>query len=630
MTEWAEKHRILSSKRSSMPGNFRAWPFQREPMDVCSPHDPTQRIVLMCAVQILKTTVIENLIGCFVQHDPCPIIVWQPREDDVQYFSKTGIDPMFQECPSLRGLVAVKKSRDSGYTINEKQFIGGSLTILGSQEPANFQMRTARVGWVDEIDRAPRMFKGEGSLLAIALNRTANYRDTRKFGVSSTPTLEGDSPIADAYAESDQRRFFVPCPFCNHYQVLVWSSDHAPWPTEGGVVWGDGVAPDDAHYRCESCRELIPNWRKSWMLDRGEWRKGNPKSKIAGFHLSRLYSPITPWGDLAVDFLAALKTDGGLQSFVNTKLAEVWKLQGDCPDWEVIASRAENYEKSTVPHGVLFLTAGVDVQDDRIEVSVYGFGRRKQRWLIDRAVFWGDTGRIDSPAWTQLTEFTDRTWRHVGGAKMSLARTAIDSGHRATQVYDWARARGASRVLVVKGYASGIAIIGTPSTSESNAKRKRRGLLVYPVNVSMAKSELYSQLRASKPKDGEEYPAGWFHHYREEDDFYQQITAEKWVESKDKKGNTTGYWHKTGRNEALDIANYARAAAEFMGWSKWGETAVRRMEAALVDSPDVAGQQAKAEPEVIEAPVVEVKRQAQPVNNRPRGSDWLPRNRRWL
>ena len=607
-----------------MPGNFKAWPFQREPMDVCSPHDPTQRIVLMCAVQILKTTVIENTIGCFVQNDPCPIIVWQPREDDVQYFSKTGIDPMFSETPSLQGLVHGKKSRDSGNTINEKQFAGGSLTILGSQEPANFQMRTARVAWVDEIDRAPRMFKGEGSLLSIALNRTANYRDTRKFGISSTPTLEGDSPIAEAYQQSDQRRYFVPCPFCNHFQVLVWSSDHAPWPTEGGVVWGDGIEPEDAHYKCESCKGLIPNWRKSWMLDRGEWRKGNEKSKIAGFHLSRLYSPVTPWGDLAIEFLAAVKADGGLQAFVNTKLAEVWKLQGDAPDWEIIASRAEPYHKGTVPHGVLMLTAGVDVQDDRIEISVYGFGRRKQRWLVDDAVLWGDTGRVDSPAWSALTEFVSRTWRHIGGAAMSLTRTAIDSGHRATQVYDWARSQGANRVIVVKGSTTGIGLIGAPSTTEAASRRKKRGgLMVYQVNVSMAKSELYAQLRMAKPGANEEYPSGWFHHYREEDDFYRQLTAEKWIESKDRKGVTVGYWHKVGRNEALDKANYARAAAEHIGWSKWTEGTLKKLEAAITDGP------VYEEPEAPIVKPVEVNKQASPPPPRDNGG-WLPRRRKWL
>ncbi len=609
-------------------------------MDVCSPHDPTQFIVLMCAVQILKTTVIENMIGCFVQNDPCPIIVWQPREDDVQYFSKTGIDPMFMECASLQGLVAGKKSRDSGNTINEKQFIGGSLTILGSQEPANFQMRTARVGWIDEVDRAPRMFPGEGSLSKLALNRTANYRDTRKFGVSSTPTLQGDSPIAAAYDNSDQRRYFVPCPFCNHMQVLVWSAAHAPWPTEGGVVFGDQlegyIKPEDAQYRCESCKVLIPNWRKAWMLDHGEWRKGRPESKHAGFHLSRLYSPITPWGDLAVEFLACLKEDGGLQSFVNTKLAEVWKLQGDAPDWEIVASRAEGYGKATVPHGVLFLTGGADVQDDRIEAYVWGFGRRKNRWLVERVTFWGDTARLDSPAWTGLTEFIDRSWRHDGGAEMSLMRTAIDSGHRAQQVYDWARARGSSRVMVVKGYSNGIALVGTPSTAESNSKRKRRGLLVYPVNVSMAKSELYDQLRIEKPKPGDQYPQGWVHHYREDDDFYRQLTAERWVEAKDKKGHTVGAWHKAGRNEALDCANYARAAAEHLNWSKMGEAKLVAMEEALLDQPAVSRldpvEEVKPEPPEERGPTPlpyhnNAVSPAKPAEAKPKSESWLLKGR---
>lgn len=589
VTEWAEKNRVLSSERTAQPGMFRAWPFQREPMDVLSPHDPTEFSVFVCASQMLKTTAFENAIGCAATNDPGPILLIQPRESDVEECSKKFIDPMIRDTACLAERFTRKKSRDAGNTINEKQFTGGSLTMLGAQTPENFQMRSIRYAFGDEVDRWPREVGKEGSTVRLFIMRTANFRLIRKVALASTPTLEGDSVIWDWWLRSDQRRFYVPCPFCEHFQVLVWSTEHAPWPTKGGVVWGqqetgEFVAPVDAHYRCEACEQLIPNWRKPWMIDRGEWRKGNPKSKIAGFHLPRTYSLITPWGDLAEEFIAAKDNPGELKAFINTKLAELWKLSGDAPDWEVIAGRAETYHKGNVPYGALMLTAGIDIQTDRIEVSVYGWGRNKQRWLVDHRILWGPTNTLDGIAWAALTAMMGETWPHESGADMSLMRAAIDSGDQTTQVYDWARRQSPGRVIVIKGYDNGVALVGQPKTTETVAKRKRRGVLVYPINVSMAKAELYGQLRAVRPEASEEYPAGWFHHYREEDSFYRQLVNERFVQAKDRRGVMVGRWHKTGRNEALDCANYARAAAEHVGVSKFNEAVWRKFEIGM--SPD--------------------------------------------
>lgn len=600
MTEWAEKYRKLSTKRSSMPGAFRAWKFQREPMDVLSPHDLTQFVILMCAAQVLKTTAYENTVGCFAQNDPCPILVIEPREDDVQYLSKSGIDPMVRETPSLRRLFAEKKSRDSSNTISEKHFVGGSLTILGAQVPENFQMRSVRVALGDEVDRWPRLFPGEGSPVSLFIARTANFRSIRKVALASTPTIDNASVIQEWFKKSDQRRFFVPCPLCRHMQVLVWSADYAPWPTRGSVVWGEQpegyIEPADAHYRCEACEKLIPNWRKSWMINNGEWRAGNPRSRIAGFHLSRLYSPITPWGDLAEMFLGALDGEHGkLQSFVNTQLAEVWRVAGDAPEWEIIAGRADDYFPGQVPEGVIFLTAGVDVQQDRIEVSIYGWGRRKQRWLIEHEVIWGSTAQEDGPAWSGLDEVIGRTWTHEGGAEMTLLRVAIDSGHATQVVYSWARKKRPGLVIVVKGFDSGPALVGQPKTTETVNKRRKRGVLVYPLNVSMAKAELYGQLRLPKPEPGAPYPIGWFHHFRAEDGFYKQITAERYIQQKNKLGVLVGQWHTVGRNEALDCANYARGAAEHAGISKFTEVIWRRLERQLGVRANIREAQAAAD-----------------------------------
>lgn len=580
MTEWAEKFRILSSKRSAIPGGFRAWAFQREPMDVCSPHDPTQFIVLMCAIQILKTTVIENMIGCFVQNDPCPMIVYQPREDDVQYFSKTGIDPMFSDCQSLKRLVVGKKSRDSGNTINEKQFLGGSLTILGSQTASNFQMRTARVVWVDEADRAPRVFPGEGALIQLAINRTANFRRIRKFGLASSPTVEGDSPIAEWYEKSDQRRYYVPCPFCLHMQVLVWSSVHAHEPTTGGVVWGkqpEGyIEPSEACYRCEACLRLIENWRKSWMLDRGEWRKGNTKSKIAGFHLSRLYSPITPWGDLAIDFIAALKDPGKLQTFINTQLAQVWRLQGEALEWRRLVERREIYSAGTVPSGGLVLAAGVDVQradGGRLECEIVAFGENRETWSVDYRILYGDPSQPD--VWNKLEKLLHETFPRDGGGEMEIQRMFVDSGDGTTTapVYDWVQKQPRGRVFAIKGDNRAEQPVSGPKAVEikRNGKANKYGPIFRIVGVDFFKGILYADLRQSAPTSEEsaaglQHPQGYCHFPLDTaygDEHFKEICSEQLVTRRDRKGREiTEYQQIRPNNHALDVRIYAMAA----GW----------------------------------------------------------------
>jgi len=582
-------------------------------MDLLSPHEPTEFVVLMCAVQMLKTTAYENAIGCYADQDPGPILLIQPRESDAEEFSKQSIDPMLRDTPVLREKVVQKKSRDAGNTITQKRFRGGSLVMLGAQTEENFMMRSIRYALGDEVDRWPRAFKREGSVIGLFINRTANFRGVRKVALASTPTVLGESVIAEWFERSDQRRFYVPCPECGAMQWLRWPQ----------VRWGEAIEAAEACYECEACEALIPNWRKAWMLERGEWRKGNPGSEIAGFHLSRLYSPITPWGDLALEFLAAKDDPAQLQKFVNTQLAEPWAHKGDAPDWEVIASRAEDYEKGTAPRGVLFLTAGVDIQRDRIEVQITGWGRGRQRWLIDYRVFWGDTSRRNSEPWTALQAMLSESWPHESGAQMPILRMAVDTGDPTSQTnaYDFCRVNR-EKVLAIKGQDHGVGLLNQPQTSEASARRKKRGgLLLWGVNVSLAKQELYGQLRMAKP-EGEEFPPGWFHHYREQDEFYKQLTAERLVIAKNKKGYDAPAWQKTGRNEALDTANYARAAAEHVGISKFGEARWKALEASFRPKPPGV----KPEPEPVKAEP-QVKQEKPKLPSRP---GWLHGGGSWL
>jgi phage terminase large subunit GpA-like protein len=381
----------------------------------------------------------------------------------------------------------------------------------------------------------------------------------------STPKITGMSRIEAAFEESDKRYFFVPCPTCREFQVLRFPQLRSP---KG--------EPEKAVYVCEHCGQEIPNHQKQWMLPRGAWRptaKGD--GKTAGFHLSSLYSPVGwfGWSDAAKQFEQAQKNTALLQVFVNTVLGETWTQLGEAPDWQKLYDRREAYKLRTIPPGGLFLTAGVDVQRDRIEAQIVAWGRGKESWLVDYVVLDGDTAR--SEVWRHLTDLLGTTYRHENGAELGISRLAIDSGWATQEVYHWARQQGPGRVLVVKGYDRGSAPIGQPAAVEVTVRGKKisRGIKVWPVATGMLKSELYGWLKLERPTEesGDTFPSGYCHICQMPEEFFKQLTAEQLV-PKIVKGYRRLEWVKVReRNEALDTRVYARAAAAQYGLDRLNE-----------------------------------------------------------
>ena len=383
------------------------------------------------------------------------------------------------------------------------------------------------------------------------------------------------SRIEAAYEESDRRHYYVPCPTCREYQVLLFSQ----------LRWPKGQ-PDKAVYVCQHCGQEIHNHQKQWMLAHAEWR-ANPAAtwdgKTAGFHLSSLYSPVGwfSWGDAAKQFEQAQRRPELLQVFVNTVLGDTWTMLGEAPDWKRLYDRREQYKTATVPSGAVLLTAGADVQKDRIEVEIVAWGRGKESWSVDYRVFEGDTSR--QAVWDKLSGLLNETYPHASGIEMPILQLAVDSGYATTEVYEWARRQG-GRVVVIKGDQRSGAILGVPSPIEVGplGAKVRRGVRVWPVNSGMAKEELYRWLRLDGLTDEEvdqgiPFPPGFCHFPRYSEEYFKQITAEQLV-TKLVKGYKRMEWQKMReRNEALDCRVYARAAAARVGidrfqekhWAEW-------------------------------------------------------------
>jgi len=595
VSEWSDQHRMLSSKASAEPGRWRTarTPYLREIMDCLSPASPVERVVFMKGAQVGGTECGSCWIGYVIHHAPGPMMAVWPTVEMAKRNSKQRIDPLIEESPVLAERIAPARARDSGNTILAKEFRGGVLVMTGANSAVGLRSMPVRYLFLDEVDGYPLDVEGEGDAISLAEARTRTFT-RRKIFIVSTPTIAGASSIEREYEASDQRRYFVPCPHCAHAQ----------WFRFEQLRWERG-RPETAAYVCESCEQLIAEHHKTAMLEQGQWRAtATGTGRTAGFHLSSLYSPVgwRSWREIAAAWESAIdKTTGSasaIKTFKNTELGETWVEEGDAPDWQTLLERREDYRIGTVPRGGLLLVAGADVQKDRIEVSVWAFGRGKRAWLIEHRVLMGDTAR--DAVWTALDAMRRETWTHAGGAQVPLARLAIDTGFATQEVYAFVRACRDSRVMAVKGAARGAALIGTPTAVDVTVagKKLRRGVKVYTVVVGIAKQELFQHLRlqADVAADGITAitPAGYIHLPKIDAEFLQQLCAEQLITRRDRNGYAVREWQKLReRNEALDCYVYARAAAAAAGLDRFEHRHWRELERSLgiaetTDPPPIA------------------------------------------
>ena len=581
VSEWADRHRMLSSKASAEPGRWRTsrTPYLKAIMDCLSPTSPIERVVFMKAAQLGATEMGSNWIGYVIHHAPGPMMAVWPTVEMAKRNSKQRIDPLIEESAALAELIAPARSRDSGNTILAKEFRGGVLVMTGANSAVGLRSMPVRYLFLDEVDGYPLDVEGEGDAVSLAEARTRTFA-RRKIFIVSTPTISGASAIEREYEASDQRRYFVPCPHCNHPQWLRFEQ----------LRWDKGL-PATAAYICEACDTAILEHHKTWMLEHGEWR-AMADGKTAGFHLSSLYSPVgwRSWREIAAAWEAAVSKESGsaaaIKTFKNTELGETWVEEGEAPDWQRLVERREDYKVGSVPEGGLLLVGGADVQKDRIEASVWAFGRGKESWLIEHRVLMGDTAR--DAVWKRLAEMLTESWTHTSGAALPLTRFAIDTGFATQEAYAFVRACRDSRVMAVKGVARGAALIGTPTAVDmtQGGKKLRRGIKVFSVAGGIAKLEFYNNLKKSPDvaEDGVaiRYPIGFVHLPKVDAEFIQQLCAEQLITRRNRNGFPVREWQKMReRNEALDCYVYARAAAAAAGLDRFEERHWRELERQL-------------------------------------------------
>jgi phage terminase large subunit GpA-like protein len=500
-----------------------------------------REVWVMKSAQVGWTEILNNCIGFHVHQDPAPMLLVQPTLEMAEAWSKDRLAPMVRDTPALSEKIADPRSRDSGNTLLHKKFAGGHLTVAGANSPAGLASRPIRIVLFDEVDRYPASAGTEGDPISLGKKRTATFWN-RKVLAGSTPTIKGSSRIEAGFDSGDQRFYQVPCPHCNEFQRLMWAQ----------VQWPEGQ-PELAHYVCQHCGTMLTEQDKPGMLAAGEWVASRPSLGIASFHISELYSPWSSWREMAVAFVQAKKFPETLQTWINTSLGETYEERGEEVGAVGLASRREQYDAQRIPPAVLLLTAGVDVQDDRLEVSVWGWGRDEEAWLVEHSILPGDPG--SDSLWLDLDGLLARPRTREDGSKMLIEATAVDSGgHFTQQVYQYAARRKARRIWAIKG-AGGFGRLIWPKRAGRAGKTAAQ---VHIVGVDTAKDVLFGRL-----KRVHEPGAGYLHFPASVDEqFFEQLTNESLIYRVVQGRRMRSYRPRAAgvRTEALDCMVYAYAA----------------------------------------------------------------------
>lgn len=565
-SKWADERYFLSPEESAEHGKYRVSraPYQQEMLDAIA--DPNiEQVVLMTAAQIGKTNLLKIIFGYFVDIDPSPILWVCPTLQEAERTSKTRLAPMIRDCPTIFEKLGTARARDSGNNMLLKTFPGGLLILSGANSESSLSSYPIRVVVFDEVDRYDGDADQAGDPIALGKKRTDTFPYSKKIIFVSTPKIKDHSRIEKLWNISDKRLLIAPCPHCGHGQHLKW--DNLNYPNKGKIDVDSGILGiDDIYYSCESCGKAIAESDKPEMIRNAEWKATSKSARIAGFHIESLVSPWKPWEEIALEYEASKNDPLQFQVWWNTARGLPFE-RGDniVYDWELLLRRAESsdYSMGSVPEKALFLTAGVDVQGDRMECAVFGWGEGEESFLIDYHVCTGKP--IYQEPWNELEKFLEKDYRHPLGGSIRVSMTCVDTGYLNQEVYPHILKHRNWRAII--GRAGDRPLVSAPSLQDVTYKGKKLkgGIKLFTIGVDGGKAVLLN--RAKIEIEGPKY----LHVPQDVTGFWCEGFAGSEVQVKKFRGGKSYYaWEEVSnvRNEPLDTANYAYAAAYLAGVSR--------------------------------------------------------------
>lgn len=582
VSEWCEAYRVLGRSVSNISGPWRnsVTPYLPAIMDSLSVFATYQEVVFMKGTQIAATSGGENATGYWMHITPAPILIMYPTVNVAKRNSKRRLKPLIEDSPVLRKIVSPAKSRDGNNTILEKEFPGGNLLLCGANSPSDLRSVNIRFCIFDEIDEYPGDLADQGDPIEIAKKRTSSYDTNKKILYISTPTTKGNSHIETLFLETDQHYLYVPCPHCAPDAPVTpkgFKNQFAAAPAPGyqklvleQFRFTEGN-PDAVFYECLHCKKEIHNHHKSFMLPRGVWIPDKPElsnEKRIGFHLSAFYSPIGfySWQSMAYDYEQAKKDPIKMKTFVQTTEGMPFEEEGAQPPYRTLFERyMESYQQGTIPDEVCFLTAGIDVQRDRVEIEIVGWGKGQRSYSIDYMQLLGRPE--ESAVWLEVQKVLNNRWvRKTDGMIFGLSMTFIDAGYSTNEVFAFCLRMGMNKILPCRGLDTQKTPISSPKAVYLKRDGKKAEELMHiTINTDYYKSSIYAFLTLQR--DDVLGPEKYCHFPREYQlEHYRRLTAEKKITAPGVRGYDKPIWKKEyPRNEQLDCRVYAMAAATLLG-----------------------------------------------------------------
>lgn len=583
VSDYTEKYRMLDSTSSNYAGRWsnKITPWLVEPMNVMGSYDSTVHTVIKFGSQMGKTEGIINAIMHRMDIDPCPISMYLPSEKQAKDYSKTRITPALRNNKNLSKVVT-QKSRDVDNTILSKSFPGGVLRLHGSNSPTDMAGFPIKMLCRDEINRWGEDVGGEGSGLSLTAQRTESFGDEAKIIDTSTPTTKGECAISELFEDSDQRHWYVPCPHCGEYQELLFRRILPGDDKETRMMHferNEAGTVINAYMVCCHCGAIIEEKDKPAMQRAGKYISHNPGHAIAGFFANGLNSLFMDWKRVGTKFFEGTGNYLKLKSFVNVVLAQAWEDPTMYIKADSIQKRAEDYTE--VPDEVLFITCAVDVQWDRLELEICGWGNMYERWGLEYKVI---KGEYDSErTWEELETVLFTPLMRKDGRKQKIMTTFIDAhdGNTTTHVYKFCKRNQKKMVYATHGKGgSGLKPIN------NRAKDPKIGNIYLTLGVDSLKNAGAYALQIKEKGPGYcHFPKG----NGFDKTYYDMLTAEEMITQKNKKtGKDESHWSlKKGvsRNEAWDVFGYNRAAIEYHtpSWSRWIEVGPR----GIIEKPTI-------------------------------------------
>jgi phage terminase large subunit GpA-like protein len=564
VSEWADAKRLLPETSGARGGRWHtaATPYLRGIMD--SVHEPgVKTIAVRKAAQLGGSEALHNIIGYFIEHDPCSILFVHPTAQVAEEWSKERLADMIRTTPALQAVVRDKRqprgAQQVESTLSLKMFPGGYLALGGANTPNTFARRAVRLAIGDDVDRFPPVVGDEGDPADLLMQRTKTFFDALVLFVS-TPTLKGGR-IDTLYERSDQRQYFVSCPHCGRRDWITWGD-----PTHFRVAYDEGD-PETAYIACPDgehggCGARMTEADRRVMVAGGEWMPTQTPKEVGliGFHVPEMISTLGVTLQHLVEKWLSARARGkeALRVFINTSLAEGWEDRGARMDAQILLARRESYGVDVeVPAAAIALTAGVDVQEDRFELQVHAWGPAGERWVVDWRTVPGNMQKQPAEAKDALLEALARRYAHASGHLLPIHATCIDSGYATEAVYDFVLAYQVRRIFATKGFAgrTGEPIVG--KAAEKRYGRAPRPVRLWPINVDDAKTNVMDSL--ALPVEG----PGYMHFpVSVDEEYFAQLCAEHRETRYNKSGIATHVvWvQDRDRNEALDTAVLCLAA----------------------------------------------------------------------